>query len=624
MGACLLFLLVWGIQAQDTTSIVVHDSIQQMEYQKLYKLIYDIKRDQPELAEKYAEVYLNRAKKEKNILEQAKGYRLFVFINPKSYEQGISYIDSAITIGKNLKGKKYPALLYIHKGLFLEEQANFKKALDNHLIALNIAKKRENGVLENVCNHNIALIKRKFGHYEESKALFKNVVQYDLKRYQKKEIPIYPYHLSLKELINTYRLNQQIDSAYILNERGIKESKGEFHAPYFILNRGILSYHKDEYIAAVKDIQSILPIITNPKNGLYFNTFTMLDAYLYLGKSYDALPRKELAIHYYKKIDSIAETTNYVLPETITAYLALKKHYSSIDDKNNQLVYINKLLRADSILNDNYTYLRKTLKNEYDTPRLVAQKEALIQELEASNKTSSWWVWSLATFVLIVSGMTLFYYRKQHLYKVRFQKLIAGEAPLRQPFDKLRVTSQDDMLREPFDNARSEPFDKLRTSTAEGLRVTPEDTDEISHSVKSEPAKLNSQKGEKDLGISSDIVTKVLQELDTFEKKQEFLKTNLTTASVAQKLKTNAKYLSKIINYHKQKSFTQYINELRIDFIVEALKANTRYRQYTIKALASEAGFNSTEVFSKSFYKKTGIYPSYFIKQLEKQGYEEG
>ena len=134
---------------------------------------------------------------------------------------------------------------------------------------------------------------------------------------------------------------------------------------------------------------------------------------------------------------------------------------------------------------------------------------------------------------------------------------------------------------------------------------------------------MNSQKGEKDLGISPDIVTKVLQELDKFEKKQEFLKTNLTTALVAQKLKTNAKYLSKIINYHKQKSFTQYINELRIDFIVEALKTNTRYRQYTIKALASEAGFNSTEVFSKSFYKKTGIYPSYFIKQLEKQAYDK-
>ena len=39
----------------------------------------------------------------------------------------------------------------------------------------------------------------------------------------------------------------------------------------------------------------------------------------------------------------------------------------------------------------------------------------------------------------------------------------------------------------------------------------------------------------------------------------------------------------------------------------------------TIKAIANEMGFNTTEAFSKSFYKSTGIYPSFFIKQLEKQ-----
>ena len=36
-------------------------------------------------------------------------------------------------------------------------------------------------------------------------------------------------------------------------------------------------------------------------------------------------------------------------------------------------------------------------------------------------------------------------------------------------------------------------------------------------------------------------------------------------------------------------------------------------------AIAQEVGFNNSESFSKAFYKKTGIYPSYFIKQLEKE-----
>ena len=43
------------------------------------------------------------------------------------------------------------------------------------------------------------------------------------------------------------------------------------------------------------------------------------------------------------------------------------------------------------------------------------------------------------------------------------------------------------------------------------------------------------------------------------------------------------------------------------------------YDKVSIRAIANEIGFNTTEAFSKSFYKTTGIYPSFFMKQLEKQ-----
>ena len=36
----------------------------------------------------------------------------------------------------------------------------------------------------------------------------------------------------------------------------------------------------------------------------------------------------------------------------------------------------------------------------------------------------------------------------------------------------------------------------------------------------------------------------------------------------------------------------------------------------TIEAIATEIGYKSTEPFSKAFKSKTGLYPSYFIKQL--------
>ncbi len=56
---------------------------------------------------------------------------------------------------------------------------------------------------------------------------------------------------------------------------------------------------------------------------------------------------------------------------------------------------------------------------------------------------------------------------------------------------------------------------------------------------------------------------------------------------------------------------------MRIDCIVKRLQTDQKLRKYTIKAIVTEAGFNSAEVFAKTFRKRIGIYPSYFIKKLE-------
>ena len=94
---------------------------------------------------------------------------------------------------------------------------------------------------------------------------------------------------------------------------------------------------------------------------------------------------------------------------------------------------------------------------------------------------------------------------------------------------------------------------------------------------------------------------------------------NITLANLAIDFNTNSRYLSKIINVNKGKNFSTYISDLRIDYSIEKLKTNEKFRKLAIKGIAFEIGFNNTESFSKAFYRKTGIYPSYFIKEIEKQ-----
>jgi YesN/AraC family two-component response regulator len=121
----------------------------------------------------------------------------------------------------------------------------------------------------------------------------------------------------------------------------------------------------------------------------------------------------------------------------------------------------------------------------------------------------------------------------------------------------------------------------------------------------------------KEQTISQAVIENISTQLELFEKNQEFLSTEVTLSSLAKVFETNSKYLSQVINQQKEQSFNNYINSLRINYTVEKLKTDLIFRKYSIKAIANEVGFNTTESFSKAFFKNTGIRPSFFIKELD-------
>ncbi|MEM6718356.1 MAG: helix-turn-helix domain-containing protein [Bacteroidota bacterium] len=121
---------------------------------------------------------------------------------------------------------------------------------------------------------------------------------------------------------------------------------------------------------------------------------------------------------------------------------------------------------------------------------------------------------------------------------------------------------------------------------------------------------------EKKLNIDPVIVNAILENLKAFEHEKGFINPKITLQTFAKKLHTNTKYLSKVINTYKLKSFRCYINDLRVQYSIEKLKNNSNYRNYTIQAMAKEVGFGNRESFSKAFRKKTGETVSNFLKQI--------
>ena len=117
--------------------------------------------------------------------------------------------------------------------------------------------------------------------------------------------------------------------------------------------------------------------------------------------------------------------------------------------------------------------------------------------------------------------------------------------------------------------------------------------------------------------INNDTLYQILNSLKKFEKSKKFLSNTVSLSTLATDLSTNTKYLSQIINEQKGKSFNNYINTLRINYICEELYNNTQIRKYKIATLAEMCGFSSREVFTSVFKKETGINPSIYIKNLE-------
>ncbi|WP_299627862.1 helix-turn-helix domain-containing protein [uncultured Tenacibaculum sp.] len=120
----------------------------------------------------------------------------------------------------------------------------------------------------------------------------------------------------------------------------------------------------------------------------------------------------------------------------------------------------------------------------------------------------------------------------------------------------------------------------------------------------------------KEVTIKPEIVKYIIEALKVLEKTKFFLDINCNAYNTAKKINTNTTYLSKAINSHYKKSFNEYINTLRIEYVVKKLEYDKKYKNYSIASIANELGYKSSDSFRKAFKKHTGYLPSNYIKTM--------
>ncbi len=543
----------------------IPDSLNSKTYDYLYKSFLKVNRDTTKSLI-YLNSYLQKGKDENEKFSMAMGYSLISSYQKKDKVK-LHYLDSSISISKNLNNSMFPALPYSLKAGHYHFKQNFRKALSNLFLSLEAAKKNKNEHLIYTAKNNISLIKSKLGKYDEAIKGFKECLNYHFD--EKIGIRDTTNFLFVTlDISETYTKKNMLDSSSLFIKKGIEVSKQIDNDQYnffhlFLFNEGVNQFHKKNYQIARDNIESALPFISTKSDKNY-----VLNAYLYLGKIYSKLNKEDNAREHYQRVDSIYQVTGNVSSEIREAYNALVEYYKDKKDIKNQLLYIEKLLQFDSVLQSDYKELNEILVKQYDTPQLLAEKERLVQEATIKSSRYGVYIIILIGSVMLFVGLFGYQFYRRRLYQRRFEVLTLKK------------------------NTNPEP--------------------------KQDKSAKKKEANAEDIGISESIVQEVLFKLQEFEDGKGFRSTKITLTELSSELGTNNKYLSKIINVYKEKSFSQYINDLRIDYIIERLQEDKKLRNYTIKAIARETGFNTAEVFSKAFYGKHGIYPSYFIKKLNK------
>ncbi|MEQ6125295.1 helix-turn-helix domain-containing protein [Pseudotenacibaculum sp. MALMAid0570] len=127
----------------------------------------------------------------------------------------------------------------------------------------------------------------------------------------------------------------------------------------------------------------------------------------------------------------------------------------------------------------------------------------------------------------------------------------------------------------------------------------------------------NEQKSTSNTIVDEAKVQKILIKLKAIEKQKLFLSKDYSLNMVAKKIDSNSSYVSQIINTHRKKSFVQYTNELRINYILQKLKEDEIYQKFTLLAIAESIGYKSLSSFNKHFKVITGITPKQYLQYIK-------
>jgi AraC-like DNA-binding protein len=474
--------------------------------------------------------------------------------------------------------------LYNYGGLIEYKRGNFSQALENYQQGMKLSIQLDDIIQIVKFRSNIAFVNEAVGNYQLA---IKNLRQLDVVVDQNE-------NLYTKEQFNTIKSNNNItlggsyESSYMKNQnkKYLLDSAEYFYkktlsySQNITINRmgakislgNIYSFKKD-FKNAEKTYYDILFIArqNNIIRGITIANYNLGNLY-YETKKYDK------ALVFLNRVDSIAQANNVKDENFLKANYYLAKIYNI--KKEPELAY-----KYSKIYLDNYEKSEAKLNNEALEVNYKLGTVDLSDEMVGIQE-------KFENEVLLNKALRVFYV----LLVIGIVFLL-----IKNIRDKNKAHKKMNALIEEF----KANLEKKENQVIPEIQVPEPELEDVF--LKKENVNLSIDEAKEN---------KIVEKLLALENKLEYLNPDFTLSYVAKKIKTNTTYLSYVVNKRFGKSFGEYSNELKINYVINEMITNHMYRKYSTQAIAESVGFKNAVSFAKSFRKRTGVSPAQFANNI--------
>lgn len=503
-------------------------------------------------------------------------------LSKEKYSLALKYLEKVPESRDKIQLKSY---IYNYGGLAEWKRGNFSAALDKYQQGMKLSVEIGDVIQIVKFRGNIALINEAVGNYQLA---IKNLKQ--LNDFVDKNEGIFTKEdfLNRKSNINV-NLGSSYENYFIKNsDKKFLLDSAEYYYKRAInysqnfadnkitakLSLGNIYNWKGDYKAAEKTYYDIVFYSQqNNQPGL------LCVANYNLGDIYFTTKKYDKALVFFKKCDSLAEITKSNNIDFLKSNYYQAKIYNLKNEP--ELAY-----KHSKVYLDNYEDFQTKLNHEALEVNYKLGVNDLTQEMVVIQEKYQY-------DVLINKALKVFYV----LLVVGIVFLL-----IKNIRDKNKAHKKMNALIEEF---------KANIKKKNNAEIEPEVKEEIL-----ETEEIHLKRENITLSIDEAKENKIVEKLLALENKLEYLNADFTLPYVAKKIKTNTTYLSYVVNKRFGKSFGEYSNELKINYVINEMITNHMYRKYSTQAIAESVGFKNAVSFAKSFRKRTGVSPAQFANNI--------